>query len=99
MTWKIVYSDIVTQDVREAKNWYFKQRKGLEKRFSEDVKECLTRLKKDPFHYEIRYKHVRLAYCRIFPYAVHYYIDETSKQLVVIAILHQHRHPVVAKNR
>ena len=46
MTWKLTYYDQVKHDVRAAKNWYFKQQPGLEKRFAEDVKQTLDRLKK-----------------------------------------------------
>jgi hypothetical protein len=59
MTWKLTYYDEVKHDVRDAKNWYFKQQPGLEKRFAEDVKQTLDRLKKNPLHYEIKYRNVR----------------------------------------
>ncbi|HEY2582096.1 MAG TPA: type II toxin-antitoxin system RelE/ParE family toxin [Mucilaginibacter sp.] len=99
MTWKLTYYDEVAFDVRDAKKWYFKQQKGLEKQFAEDVKKCLNRLQKDPLHYEVRYRQVRIAYCTIFPYAIHFYTDEPAEQIVIIAIVHQHRNPAVAKNR
>lgn len=99
MGWKLAYYDEVLLDVRDARKWYFDQQKGLEKRFAEDVKKCIARLQKNPLNYEVRYKQVRLAYCTVFPYAIHFYIDEPAKQLVVIAIVHQHRHPDFAKSR
>ena len=76
-----------------------KQRKGLEKLFADDVKKCISRLQKNPYHYEVKYKQVRTALCTIFPYAIHFYIDEAAQQLVIIAIVHQHRDPKVARNR
>jgi plasmid stabilization system protein ParE len=99
MTWKLAYYDEARQDVRDAKKWYFEQQPGLEKRFAEDVKNCISRLQKNPLHYEVRYRQVRLAYCTTFPYAVHFYIDDAAKQLVIIAIIHQHRSPELAKSR
>jgi plasmid stabilization system protein ParE len=99
MAWKLAYYDEARLDVRNAKKWYHKQQKGLEKRFADDVKLCIKRLQKNPLHYEVRYRHVRIAYCEIFPYAIHFYIDEAAKQLVIIAIVHQHRHPSITKKR
>jgi len=99
MAWKLAYYDTVKLDVREAKDWYYKQQKGLEKRFADDVKNCISRLQKNPYHYEIKYKKARTALCTVFPYAIHFYIDEAAQQLVIIAIVHQHRDPKVARER
>ncbi len=99
MTWKLFYFDEALLDIREAKKWYFQQQKGLEKRFAEDVKQCIGHLHKNPLHYEVRYQSIRLAHCSTFPYSIHFYIDEPAKRLVIIAIIHQHRHPELAKNR
>ena len=99
MVWKLAYFDEVKQDVKEAKNWYFKRQPGLEKRFALDVKEALDRLKKDPLHYEVKYRNVRTVLCRVFPYAIHFYIDEPADRLVIIAIVHQHRDPEFSQNR
>jgi hypothetical protein len=99
MAWKLTYYKAVLLDISDAKKWYFKQQKGLEKRFSEDVKECINRLQKNPLHYETRYKQVRQAHCTIFPYTIHFYIDEPAMQLIIIAIVHQHRNPDLAKSR
>ena len=99
MTWKLTYYDEVKHDVRDAKNWYFKQQPGFEKRFAEDVKQTLERLKKNPLHYEIKYRNVRSALCHVFPYAIHFYINETGGELVIIAIIHQHRDPDFSQMR
>lgn len=99
MAWKLAYDDAVKLDVRDAKDWYRKKQKGLEKRFADDVKSCISRLQKKPYHYEVKYRHVREAFCSIFPYAIHFYIDEAVGQLVIIAIVHQHRDPNVTGSR
>ncbi len=99
MTWKLAYYDEVKTDVHNAKDWYRKQQKGLDKRFADDVKKCITRLQKDPYLYAVRYRQVRVVLCTTFPYAIHFYIDEKVKQLVIIAIVHQHQRPGVASER
>jgi len=99
MAWKLYYYDEVVQDVREAKKWYREQQEGLDDRFAKDVKASINRLQKNPLNYEIKYRNVRIAYCDVFPYAIHFYMNEIEKQLVIIAIIHQHRHPEYPKNR
>ena len=99
MALALFYYDEAILDIRDAKKWYSEQQKGLEKRFAEDVKQCINRLQKDPLHYEIRYRGVRLTHCATFPYSIHFYIDEPAKRLVIVAIVHQHRRPEFAKRR
>jgi len=99
MAWKLTYYNQVKHDISEAKSWYVKQQPGLEKRFAKDVKEALDRLKNNPLHYEIKYRNVRTVLCRVFPYAIHFYINESAGQLVIIAIVHQHRNPGVSQKR
>ncbi|MEO8886738.1 MAG: type II toxin-antitoxin system RelE/ParE family toxin [Mucilaginibacter sp.] len=99
MTWELFYFDEALLDIRDAKKWYFQQQKGLEKRFADDIKRSLSHIQKDPLHYEVRYKSVRLAHCNTFPYSIHFYIDEPTNRVVIIAIIHQHRHPEYTKER
>jgi plasmid stabilization system protein ParE len=99
MLWQLYYYDEVSQDIREAKKWYAEQQKGLDKRFTEDVKTSITRLQKNPLNYEVRYKNVRVVYCDIFPYSIHFYMDEAEERLVIIAIVHQHRNPEYSRKR
>lgn len=72
MAWKLYYYDEVVQDVRETKKWYREQQKGLDDRFAKDVKASINRLQKNPLNYEIKYRNVRIAYCDVFPYAIHF---------------------------
>ncbi|PWG79317.1 hypothetical protein DDR33_17510 [Pararcticibacter amylolyticus] len=71
-SWSLFYYDEVRFDIRDAKEWYRKTQTGLEKRFASSVKETILRLQETPLIYQPRYKHVRVAYTPIFPYAVHF---------------------------
>ena len=99
MTWKLFYYDEVIQDIHQSKKWYRERQKGLDKRFVADVKISISRLQKNPLNYEVKYRNIRIVYCDIFPYAIHFYMDEAKKILVVIAIVHQHRDPGYSKKR
>lgn len=99
MPYKIVYFDEVKLDIKEAKDWYRLQVKGLEKRFAKDIKAAILRLKDRPTVHAIRYKNVRIAHPDVFPYAIHFYVDELSQTIVITGIVHNSRNPLFSQKR
>lgn len=99
MALSLHYLDVVKSDIHEAKDWYKKQKPGLQKEFALEVKKCIHRLQKNPLHYEVKYRNVRTAFTEVFPYAVHFYIDEPAHRIVIIAIIHQSRDPLLSYGR
>ena len=99
MSYSLSYYYESKEDVRKAKAWYYKQHPGLEKRFAEAVKIAILKLQQNPFVYTVRYKNIRIAHSKTFPYGIHFYIDDSNKQIVIIAIIHNKRHPDTAKDR
>ncbi len=99
MAYKALYFDAVRQDIKEAKEWYRLQQKGLEKRFAQDIKIAITRLLDRPSVYAIRYKNIRIAHPDVFPYSIHFYLDEAANTVVITAIVHNKRHPIVSQGR
>ncbi|NCX96911.1 MAG: type II toxin-antitoxin system RelE/ParE family toxin [Chitinophagia bacterium] len=99
MKYQIMYLEEALLDVKEAKEWYKNQKQGLQKTFAYDIKNTILRLLMNPYIHAVRYKNVRLANATIFPYAVYYFIDDNAHKIVIIGILHNHRNPLVPKNR
>jgi plasmid stabilization system protein ParE len=97
MPYQLLYFDAAKDDIRQAKNWYKNQAPGLEKRFSLDIKTAILRLAQRPFVHAIRYKDIRVAHPDVFPFAIHYYIDESKYSIVIIAIVHNSRNPFYPK--
>lgn len=91
MTYTVIYLDEAREDVKRAKAWYKKQLNGLQKKFATDVIEAIVRMQVTPTAYAIRYKNIRIIHTRIFPFGIHFYIDETNKSLVITAITHDFR--------
>ena len=90
-SYKVLYLDAVETDIAEARQWYAVQQEGLDVRFAAAVKDTLESIAKMPLAYAKRYKNVRIAHTRIFPYNVHFYVDEGKKQVVIIGIVHNRR--------
>src|SRR5947209_4804795 len=99
MALSLHYFDVVKSDIKETKDWYKKQKPGLEKDFAREIKNCIQRIQQNPLKYEVKYKNVRTAFTAIFPYAIHFYINEPKQQIVIIAIIHQSRNPALPYSR
>ncbi len=99
MIFRLSYYKIAKEDVNDAKIWYHSQLPGLEKRFAKDLKNCIKRLISNPYTHAIRYNKFRIAHTDIFPYSIHFYIDESLKRIVVVGIVHDSRNPVIIKQR
>ncbi|MDQ5929256.1 MAG: hypothetical protein QG594_1034 [Bacteroidota bacterium] len=88
MSYTVINHKEVKNDVLKAKEWYKTKEKGLEKRFSNEVKNTLKYLIKNPFLFQIKHKTVRTAYTEVFPYGIHYHINEQTKTITIIGIFH-----------
>ena len=89
--YEVIYLEEVESDIIVAKQWYAEQQYGLDVRFSGSVKKAIEKLLKMPSMYSVRYKNVRIAHTEIFPYNIHYYIDEANSTVVIIGIIHNKR--------
>lgn len=97
--YKSIILPLAKEDIREAAKWYNNQQDGLGKRFTAEVREKVHFIRQNPKASSIRYDGVRTAVLNIFPYMVHYVIDETNKAIVVSAILHTSRDTELWKTR
>ena len=69
------------------------------KGFANDVKKAVNRLKVNPHIHAIRYKKNRITHPDVFPYSIHFYIDEVLHRIVIIGIVHNSRDPGFLKLR
>jgi plasmid stabilization system protein ParE len=99
MAYSIFYFDEVENDIIEARTWYKASNEKLETRFLTSIENTIKRVLEFPKAYGVRYKNIRIAHPPIFPYSIHFYIDDLQNRIVIIAIVHGRRHPDFAKNR
>ena len=97
--YKALYLDEVENDIAAAKQWYAEQQEGLDARFTSAVKETLSIILKMPSAFAVRYRNVRIAHTKIFPYNIHYYIDEAKAQIIIIGVVHNKRNNALFLNR
>lgn len=83
-------------DVREAALWYESGRPGLGSEFTLQFDALVERIAQSPLQFPEIGSGVRRALLRRFPYAIYFVV---AVYPVVIAVLHQHRHPDTWKER
>ena len=84
---------------KEAKAWYKIQKKGLQKQFASAIIKAISVLQSNPYAYAIRYKSIRIIHPEIFPFGIHFYIDEAAKQIVITAVIHDYRDVKIVEDR
>jgi len=97
--YKSVILPLAKEDIREAAKWYNKKSQGLGKRFTAEVREKVHFIRQNPKASNVRYNSVRTAVLNVFPFMVHFTIDEKNKTIIVSAVLHTSRNPELWENR
>jgi len=81
----------------EAAAYYESQQKDLGKRFLASVQDAINNITINPHLYPVIYLDVRRCLTKAFPFGVLFRI--LPDQIVIVAVMHLHRHPDYWKNR
>jgi plasmid stabilization system protein ParE len=80
-------------DLLAAHQWYEERQPGLGDALRQEVDAALHEIQGHPESHPRVDPHVRRAALRRFPYGIFYLVDEETKTIRVIAILHRARNP------
>jgi plasmid stabilization system protein ParE len=83
----------------KLQNGIKKKSQGLGIKFTSEVREKVRFIKQNPLASNIRYDEVRTAVLNIFPYMIHYTVEEPEKIVIVSAVFHTSRDPELWKTR
>lgn len=92
---KVIIDIDALKDIQEVTYWYNKIVKGLGTRFQKQVKKQIKILKTQPTTFSIRYSNVRCMLIKKFPFLVHFTIDKQLHTVVVFAVIHTSRNPLI----
>lgn len=87
----------VQPEIREAYRYYERQRKGLGRRFRDDIKAQLAQIRRLPTLSAPIENDVRCVVAKQFPYVIYYRV--LTDVILVIAVLHGSRDPNVWRLR
>ena len=93
MRHKLLLLSHTKDDIRDAKNYYNTVVPLLGNRFIEDLRTTFDIIQRNPFIYGSRIEGFRTANLKIFPYQVHYLVEDASRPVVIFAVLNAHRDP------
>ncbi len=97
MTLSLFVHPLARLDLLDAVDWYEGQRSGLGLEMSEQVGAGMQRAAENPWMFPVVEGTTRRVLCRRFPYAVYYEVDGAC--LVVLAVSHVRRDPIVWRSR
>jgi len=84
-------------DISSARDWYRQYNLDLPLKFTQQLKFSVEQIRTTPYSHTLRYKNVRIANLKVFPYAVHYFIENDT--IIIIAVHHAAISPDKWKNR
>ncbi len=96
---KAIILPLAKQDIKEAANWYNERQSGLGRRFTLHVRQKIHFVKQNSKAAPLRYSNVRTAVLDVFPYMVHFVLDEENMTVIVSAVLSTYQNPDVWNER
>ena len=79
-------------EIQETIYYYESLSGGLGEKFYQELDSYLETLQVSPF-FQIRYKNVRCLPLKVFPYMIHFTVDERSGIVYVHAVINCHKNP------
>ncbi len=98
-TYKVIILEEAKVDIKDARSYYRRVLRTLSTRFFGDVKNTVADIKIHPFSFGFRFASFRTANLSVFPYQVHYIIDEANAVIIIFAVLHAYRDPDFIQSR
>ncbi len=95
MKYKVKIEPDALADIRAITDWYNEAQTMLGKRFQDTAIKQINSLGKNPQIYAIRYKEIRCMLVKKFPYMVHFYINQVSNSVEVLAVISTYRNPKI----
>jgi len=97
--YRIIILPLAKADIKTAANWYNKKQQGLGKRFTFHIKNTINFIETNPKATAIKYSQIRTTNVSVFPFMIHYFIDEINTSIVVTAVFHTSQNPLKWKKR
>lgn len=89
MQYFIELSDEAKLTIKEVLEYYATNSISIKDRFQVEITKSIEILFKNPLHHQVRYRKVRIAFTEVFPYGIHYIVE--NEYIYVLKILHTKR--------
>ena len=99
MSYTIAFVKKALTDYDEACTWYREKSQETEINFIKALDQRLQEIANNPNAYGVRFKNVRAAALKKFPYLVFYKVNHVTQYVHVVAVWHDARDRNVLKRR
>jgi len=86
MNYIIKFEEGTLINFKKAIGYYGHISEDLAHKFHVEFWNKIDSVKEKPLHYQVRYKSIRIAHIKSFPYGIHFIVD--GKTIRVLRILH-----------
>lgn len=97
MAYKLITSPETENDIVKAIEYYLDIRKELAQQFLIELKAAKEYIHKNPEKIQVRYKNIRIAFLKQFPYCIHFTISD--KTITIVAVFHTSQNPNIWEER
>ena len=97
--YKAILLPLAKEDIKEAATWYNSKQKGLGKRFTQEVRSKFLLIRKNPKISAVRYDDVRTTVLDVFPFMMHYTVNDEKQTVIISAVFHTSLNPDKWRNR
>jgi toxin ParE1/3/4 len=94
---RVVFRRAAKIEFEDAAVWYEERRRGLGEEFVHEIEQAIEMAATAPLRYPIVFNDVRRTVARRFPYSIYFRLRSDS--LVVLAVFHGRRNPVIWRRR
>ena len=99
MSYSFLNRPNVRTDIINATDYYKNINPELAKQFLFRIREAKAYIARSPLGFQIKYNLVRTLLLKQFPYHIHYLIDDTQKQIIILVVIHAYKNPTDYSNR
>ena len=87
MSFQIYISDEAQTNIAEASEYYLELSSALQQKYFSDLISTIDYLKENPRYFQVRYREVRIAHLKTFPFSIHFIVE--YQNVYVLTVLHQ----------
>tara|TARA_R110002074_G_scaffold43285_1_gene112992 strand:+ start:582 stop:884 length:303 start_codon:yes stop_codon:yes gene_type:complete len=88
MPYSISIAEVAENDIRKAFLWYEEQKTNLGSLFGQHVSKAVESIQANPLKTQIRYANTRIFFLKKFPFGIHFRVNETKNQVLIVAVFH-----------
>ena len=89
MSYKLVLTKRVHEQLVNTLDWYAEHAKGHEIKLLKSFDNALSFIEKNPLKCQVRYDDIRIYFMDTYQFGIHYFLDKQT--IYILGLFHQHQ--------